>query len=573
MKTRSASRLEALLTDSDPWLERLARRLVGVDRAPDVAQETLAAGFERFGSEPVPRPWLARVVRNLAAREHRSAARRRRRESLAARSESLDPTAEAHLERLEVRRRVTAAVLALSEPGRSCVIFRYFEGLGPTEIADRTGESVRTVESRLRRSLDRLRTHLLRESDDREAWIASLAAVAHGGSVATGPSIQVASVAGGALIVGKWIAVVGAVLVGLFFGWELLDRESTAPAVDERTLAEAPREEVTASLETIPPEPAADRVVEAPKREQGSRATPEEAAALPEGLWISWGPHSELEALRTANWLELGESVLVLLELVEEGRERERRGLPPDEDAFGELMEHAKKTEVLAAQLRGRIPTVLEGRGELTHPLVASNLVAFALHQAGVPLTESQVKRIAREGEEFEKYWEGARARFDGEPFTLGRVLRELDVRSRFQGRFDTILDSRQREVVFPRALAGRVSLDLLSPRALLTTAVEVYRAEPGPEIGEPFLGEIDRALGVPREEWDARNQYSAGYRQRLHAYRIQRNEQHASFERAEAIARFQLEVLEQIDHQLRLDDDQRARLHAVSRIYVPAVK
>ncbi|MCP3919298.1 MAG: sigma-70 family RNA polymerase sigma factor [bacterium] len=52
-------------------------------------------------------------------------------------------------ERLELHRNLTEAVGALREPYRSVVYLRYFDGLGPTEIAGELDVPVKTIKTRL----------------------------------------------------------------------------------------------------------------------------------------------------------------------------------------------------------------------------------------------------------------------------------------------------------------------------------------------------------------------------------------------------------------------------------------
>ena len=55
--------------------------------------------------------------------------------------------------RLETQRRVVDAVMALDEPYRTVVVYRYFDDLPPKEIAARLGVPVGTVKTRLKRAL------------------------------------------------------------------------------------------------------------------------------------------------------------------------------------------------------------------------------------------------------------------------------------------------------------------------------------------------------------------------------------------------------------------------------------
>lgn len=169
-----------LLLEHANFVRALARRLVGsAGEAEDLEQDAwLAALRERATIEPDPRGWFTRALRNRASSERRSERRRRRREHDAsrARSEASIPDPAELAANLEIRQRVVEAVLALDEPYRSTIILRYEQELSPSAIAHRTGVSVDTVKTRLRRALEQLRDRLDREAGgDRRKWLAALA--------------------------------------------------------------------------------------------------------------------------------------------------------------------------------------------------------------------------------------------------------------------------------------------------------------------------------------------------------------------------------------------------------------
>ena len=117
------------------------------------------------------------MVRNFARKRVHADARRRSREEFAARGES-EPSSDVLVERAAVHRDLVEAVMALDEPYRSTILLRYFEELGPTEIAARQSVPVRTVKTRLARGLDALRARLDRRYGKRSAWILALAPLA-----------------------------------------------------------------------------------------------------------------------------------------------------------------------------------------------------------------------------------------------------------------------------------------------------------------------------------------------------------------------------------------------------------
>ena len=172
------------------WVRGLARALVGEDRADDLAQQTMLRALEKppaRGGDP--RPWLGRVLRNLAWSDHRAEGRRRRREAqvgAAARSAvaGVPATPDALLARSEAHRLLVEDLLALEEPVRHLLILRYFEELSPTQIAERLGLPAGTVRAQLSRGLERLRSlHRRRHGGAADHSLLLLAAPPAGGLV------------------------------------------------------------------------------------------------------------------------------------------------------------------------------------------------------------------------------------------------------------------------------------------------------------------------------------------------------------------------------------------------------
>lgn len=170
-----ALRPDDLIAHADA-LRVLARRLVADDAtADDLLQDACLAAIERPPSDEVPlRAWLARVIRNLAARSHRDRARRKRREEAASRSEAV-PAAVRVAAQLEAHRQLVAALGRLGDPYRSAVVLRFFDGLSPREISERMGAPAATVSTWVHRGIARLRADLVPgRTHDRDALTALL---------------------------------------------------------------------------------------------------------------------------------------------------------------------------------------------------------------------------------------------------------------------------------------------------------------------------------------------------------------------------------------------------------------
>ncbi|MEX0785955.1 MAG: sigma-70 family RNA polymerase sigma factor [Dehalococcoidia bacterium] len=131
--------------------------------AQDVAQEAFVRAHRslgRFDERRPFRPWLLRIVTNLAFNSVRSA---RRRGAMAGRYErdEMTPTTEASPESAAVAaeraQRLWQAIGALGENDQEVLYLRYFLDASEEETAEAIGRPAGTVKSRLHRALTKLR--------------------------------------------------------------------------------------------------------------------------------------------------------------------------------------------------------------------------------------------------------------------------------------------------------------------------------------------------------------------------------------------------------------------------------
>lgn len=141
-----------------PMVWRRAQALVGdVHAAEDVTSEVMLALLRNLarleGDAECVAAWLATVVRRQAADHHRRTYRARTKLAAAAAEPSVEtPGPAAPLEAEETRREVLRVLDAMPERQRVALEWKYLDGLGVREIAERLGESERAVEAVLYRA-------------------------------------------------------------------------------------------------------------------------------------------------------------------------------------------------------------------------------------------------------------------------------------------------------------------------------------------------------------------------------------------------------------------------------------
>lgn len=176
--------IEAARRGDAPAFEELVRRyqeiafrtaylVVGdADEARDAAQDGFLrahAALGRFRAGAEFRPWLLRIVANVARNRRRSASRRAdlaMRAFRDAASGDAAPSPEALLLADERRRELLAAINALRIEDRLVIALRWFLELNEEEMAAVLDCPRGTVKSRLSRATARLRSALGEAADD-----------------------------------------------------------------------------------------------------------------------------------------------------------------------------------------------------------------------------------------------------------------------------------------------------------------------------------------------------------------------------------------------------------------------
>lgn len=232
------------------FLRRVAAGILGdAGRAEDVVQDTFAAALERPPERPRNlRAWLGAVARNLARMRIRAEARRARREAGLPAPGAIAGPAEIAA-RLEMQRRVLAELDRLDEPTRAVLFHRFFDGLSPKAIAERTGESRGAVRMRIHRGLGRLRDRFGVTPEDRRRSRALLLLLLHRRPPAPVPlGLPPLLLTGAALMTKNKIAAAAAALLLIAAGtsWYLARPAGPTPPAPPTVAGAAPAEPETA---------------------------------------------------------------------------------------------------------------------------------------------------------------------------------------------------------------------------------------------------------------------------------------------------------------------------------------
>jgi RNA polymerase sigma-70 factor (ECF subfamily) len=173
LRARDEAALAELYDRLSPWVLGVAYRVLGdADEADEVLSDVFVQVWRRIDQHDAQRgpltPWVLSIARNRALDLVRRRGRWRRKaervetaaaadgEDLAAPSD----LAEASVPGWPVHRAVHQAVAALPQEQRHVVLLAYFEGLSHSEIAQRTGDPLGTVKTRLRLAQQKLEESL-----------------------------------------------------------------------------------------------------------------------------------------------------------------------------------------------------------------------------------------------------------------------------------------------------------------------------------------------------------------------------------------------------------------------------
>lgn len=148
---------------------RMAYRMTGsAEDADDVVQETFMRAFrklDRFRADAAFATWIYRIGMNCG----RDYLRSRKRapvelvdpaDQLSERAMSVGPMQETNMNRIEIRRKLRAAMEELSGNERTAFVMRHFEGMSIEEIGEALGTRTNATKHTIFRAVRKLRESL-----------------------------------------------------------------------------------------------------------------------------------------------------------------------------------------------------------------------------------------------------------------------------------------------------------------------------------------------------------------------------------------------------------------------------
>jgi len=485
---------EALLEHAG-FLRALAGGLLRDDaRADEAVQETFVAALahppaRRDGL----RAWLAAVTRNVSLRMRRGEARRARRERAAARPERLSSALEIAA-RLDLERRVVHALERIEEPYRSALVHRYFDGFGPSAIAARLGVPVRTVESRIRRGLEKMRARLDAGPGGRRQWSLGLGAM-----LAMRTSTKTGLLAG---LAAAGLAFPSLLAAAAFVAGYVARPHLAAPAPLEAQESRVSREEGEraallgriASLESrlgaLPARPPAEAEAAASDRA--------DAAGRPGPGRRFRNPATDA-GVDAVDWGRAAEAFVRLRSVLDRLAALAEEGSPIPPELLGELQRwNGPLVNVALALVNAGVPGT-GANGAFTHPTVVANSMHAVLAHAGIPLTPAQESRVeellSRTLDE-----EARRAAAADPSLTeFEKIFAECAMKDRFFAELFPLLDEGQRSALHGERSRDRLMLDLWSSGCIWIQAIDRIRFSGEADLRAKVRGRLVGILGASR--------------------------------------------------------------------------
>ena len=230
----------------------------------------------------------------------------------------------------------------------------------------------------------------------------------------------------------------------------------------------------------------------------------EKLAAEASTLSVPFGKWAELDAVKNANWPEMGEAVEIMNALVLELFESIEKGETPDAELQEKIRAENNKLVRYAAQIMGKIPTHSPINGEFSHPITLANLMGAMLERGDLALTEEQTRTMARLGNDYEGDYDALDSSYNESTPRLEKLVDELELKRDTMRSMENVLTDAQREAVIQPAIHDRLQLDPLSPATMAAMLARPKNVSSLEELRGRLPGYFSEWFGVSDEHTEA---------------------------------------------------------------------
>jgi hypothetical protein len=225
----------------------------------------------------------------------------------------------------------------------------------------------------------------------------------------------------------------------------------------------------------------------------------EKLAAAVSTLPVAFGKWAELDAIKNADWPEMGEAVEIMNALVLELYEIIEKGETPDSGLQEKIRAENNKLVRYAAQIMGKIPTHSPINGEFSHPITLTNLMGAMLERGDTPLTEEQTRAMAQLGNEYEAHYDLLGSSYDESTPRLEKLVDELELKRDTMWSMENVLTDAQRDAVIQPAIHD-LQLNPLSPATMTTMLAKPKKVKSLEELRGRLPGYLSDWFGVSEE-------------------------------------------------------------------------
>lgn len=308
------------------------------------------------------------------------------------------------------------------------------------------------------------------------------------------------------------------------------------------------------------------------ERELASRG---DALAAASGPVFTFGTVGTLDAIRTANWKEMGTAARAVEASVLEIFKRTERGEPVPKSLYLSLQENVEKMRKYEYRTVDKIPTSAKHNGEITHPITVANLLAAILSEVGLPLDDTQVDDINRLGNTFDKAHEALQRRFGSHTPRVRRILEEYRLKGRFCEDLKQVLTAAQREAVVNPETEGLAGLDLHDPTLMILHTSPVLTGAGRAEVGAKLKAILARKFAVASADMDSLDAAVESWLGRVEGILSPVSKQHAkhySYEQGLAAGEATALLYDRMLRDVPLSDAARQALLDDFAFYVPRI-